>query len=92
MKKPRGRLAPAAFPDRLVAGGNDPEVSRDPVGNQAESQPPNRASRRRPAPLPRDYAGLYALLRARPYLRTELVDAGLAVYRAAANDTKPGGG
>ena len=53
------------------------------VKNDATTSLRREVHRRRPpAPLlPRDYAGLYTLLRARPSLRTELVDAGLEVWR-----------
>jgi hypothetical protein len=118
-KPPDGR--PAAFSDRFVAGGNDREISRNPVQKQAASEraiselidaceplwrrvsddqlrrpapawqandtTTSRAGRevyrrRRPGPLlPRGYDGLRELLVARPELRTELVDAGLAVWR-----------
>jgi hypothetical protein len=37
--------------------------------------------KQQPNRLPRDYAALYALLRARPWLRTELVDTGLESWR-----------
>ena len=88
MKKPRA-LAPAAFPDRLSTGGDGWEDAAKKLRSKADSQPPNRPPvsrevyrRRRPAPLlPQDYPTLYALLRARPWLRTELVDTGLESWR-----------
>jgi hypothetical protein len=75
--QPPGRRSRAAADlQRRLLAGNAAEDSRNPVGNQAPNRPP--ANRRRPAPLlPKDYAGLRELLRTKPWLRSELVDAGL---------------
>ena len=63
-------------------GDRTNRTNRAPAQAETTSRRREVYRRRRPVPLlPRDYGGLYKLLRATPSLRTELVDAGLAVWR-----------